>query len=112
MQIESKELDNGVTHVALSGRLDIAGAGAADMKLSVISGSRRKVIVDLSGVTFIGSMGLRVLITAARTIAGKGGKLALLGAQAEVDRALRVSAIDSIIPMLQDMPEALATVGA
>lgn len=112
MRLESRELDNGVTQVSLAGQLDIAGANVIEMKFSVLAGSRKKLIADLSEVTFLGSMGLRVLITCATAIARRGGKMALVTPQGDVEKALKVSAIDTVIPMFPSLPEAVAAVSA
>jgi anti-anti-sigma regulatory factor len=53
MRMEQVELPNDILKIKLQGSLDIAGAGEIDMPFSVISGSRKKVIVDLGQVTFL-----------------------------------------------------------
>src|SRR5436305_1130268 len=60
--MEVEELSGGVTKVRLKGRLDIAGAAEIDLRFNALAGAQRAVIVDLSMVDFLASMGLRTLI--------------------------------------------------
>src|SRR5262245_27142267 len=69
MRMDQVELPSNVLKIGLKGSLDIAGAGEIEMPFSVIAASRKKVIVELSQVTFLASIGIRVLVKAARTIA-------------------------------------------
>ena len=57
MKMEQAELDGGILKVTLGGSLDIAAAQKVDLPFSVIAGHRDKVIVDLTGVDFIASIG-------------------------------------------------------
>jgi anti-sigma B factor antagonist len=110
MPMEVREMDGGVTRVALSGRIDIAGAHAIDMPLSVVAGSRRAVIIDLEKVDFIASMGLRSLVIAAKSINSKRGKCVLLKPNENVTSVLTTSGIDTLIPIYLDETEAIAAV--
>ncbi len=47
MQISTEELDGGITKVALDGRMDIQGAAAVDMKMNLVAGSSKKLLIDL-----------------------------------------------------------------
>ena len=66
MAFSTEELAGGVTKVVLDGRLDIEGAAAVDLKMNVIAGSEKAVLIDLQNVSFLGSMGLRALVAPAR----------------------------------------------
>jgi hypothetical protein len=59
MEIATEELTGGITRVILAGSLDIAGAAAIDLRMNVIAGANRTVLVDLRQVSFIGSMGAK-----------------------------------------------------
>jgi anti-sigma B factor antagonist len=99
-----------VTRVRLDGRLDAAGADAVGVKLTAaVVAPGRDVVVDLAGVTFVASLGLRLLISLARGVAGKGRHLALYGAQPLVQDVLDGAAIDQIVPVVPTEAEALAT---
>jgi anti-anti-sigma factor len=63
-------------------------------------------MVDLAGVSFIASMGLRLLISAARTLHVKGRQMVLFGATGPVREVLEQAAIDQIIPLVDSEAQA------
>lgn len=108
MQLSMEELAGGITKVVLDGRLDIEGAQAIDLKMNVIGGSKKAVLVDLQKVSFIGSMGLRALVAPARAIKGRGGKMVLFAPTELVESVLKASSIDTMIPIHHEFRNALA----
>jgi len=108
MQISTEELADGVTRIALDGRLDIAGASAVDLKMNVAAGSANKLLIDLKNVTFLGSMGLRSIVLPARAVHSRGGKVVLFAPGEMVESVLKTSGIDSILPIYHDLAAALA----
>jgi anti-anti-sigma factor len=81
MPISTEDLEGGITKVSLEGRLDNEGAAAVDMRMNVIAGTKKAVIVAMEEVSFLGSMGLRALIAPARAIKGCGGKMVIFWTQ-------------------------------
>jgi anti-anti-sigma factor len=112
MEMNVEELDGGVTLAVLRGRLDVAGAGTIELKFNATAGARRALIVDLSGVNFIASMGMRLLLIAGKTSAAKGGKMALLAPPPEVASVLRTAGVDTVIPICGARDAAIAVVVA
>lgn len=109
MKLTAEEIDGGITRVVLEGRLDIEGAAAVDLRMNVIAGSAKQLLVDLSGVTFLGSMGLRSIVVPAQVVKRRGGKTVLFNPTEMVEEVLRASNISSLIPVSHDMEAALAT---
>ena len=112
MDMGLEELEGAVTLAVLRGKLDIAGTAAIDLKFNAAAGARRALIVDLSAVTFISSIGIRLLLIAGRTVAANGGKMALLGPTVDVSGVLRTARIDGIVPICADRAAALAAVAS
>jgi anti-anti-sigma factor len=108
MQISMEELEGGITKVILDGRLDIAGAQAIDLKMNVIAGTKKAVLVDMQKVTFLGSMGLRTLVVPAQAIRGRGGKIVLFAPNEMVESVLKSSAIHTLIPIHHEFQSAVA----
>jgi len=104
----TEELDGGVTKVILDGRMDIQGAESIDLKLSAIAGSKKFVLLDLQKVSFIGSMGLRSLFRMARTINSRGGKVVLFGPDELVEKVLKVSGLNALVPIHHELQTAIA----
>jgi len=111
MQLVVEELANGVTKAVLSGRMDIEGAQAVDMRFNVIAGAKKAVVVDMSGVSFIASMGLRTLMVAARAISNRGGRMAIAAAQPNVLKVLTSSGADEVIVIADSLESAIVAVG-
>jgi anti-anti-sigma factor len=110
MDMQVEELDGGVTNVVLRGRLDTVGAGIIDLKFNVIAGSKRAIIVDLSGVDFLASLGIRVLVMGAKAVRNKGGKVVLFSPGENVSSVLKTAGIDQLIPVMFDRSAAIAAV--
>jgi anti-sigma B factor antagonist len=110
MEMQVEELDNGVTNVVLRGRLDTVGAGVIDLKFNVIAGSKRAIVVDLSEVDFLASLGIRVLVIGAKAVKNKGGKIVLLSPDENVHSVLKTAGIEQLIPVLFDRDAAIAAV--
>jgi anti-sigma B factor antagonist len=110
MEMTTEELDKGVTKIDLNGRLDVVSTGQIELRFSAIAGARRAVIVDLSQVTFLASMGMRMLLIGAKTMASKGGKMVLLAPVAEVAAVLKTARLDSLIPIYDQRDAAFAAV--
>ncbi|HEX4643085.1 MAG TPA: STAS domain-containing protein [Candidatus Acidoferrales bacterium] len=108
MPISTEELEGGITRVILDGRLDIEGAAAIDMRMNVIAGTKKLVIVDLAQVSFLGSMGLRALVAPARAIKGRGGKMVIFSPTETVEKVLKTSGVDTIIPIHHQLQSAIA----
>ena len=64
-----------------------------------------RVIVDLSGVCFIGSLGVHVLLDAAR-VRRRGGSLSLVSPEPIVARMLSLTGAGELIPVYPDLAEA------
>ena len=60
--MDVEEASGGIAFVILRGRLDTAGANDIDLKFNAIAGARRAVVVGLSQVDFLASLGIRVLV--------------------------------------------------
>jgi len=108
MQMATEELAGGVTKVVLDGRMDIEGAQAVDLKMNVIAGSRKFVLVDMQKVSFLGSMGLRTIFSVVRAVKGRGGKIVLLGPDELVEKVLKTSGVDALVPIHKELQSAMA----
>jgi anti-anti-sigma factor len=108
MEMNVQELEGGVTLITLRGRLDLHGVNAIEPKFNTVAGSRNAVLVDLSGVTYIASMGMRMLLLGGKTIMTRRGKMALLAPSADLSAVLRTAGVDTAIPIHATRAEALS----
>lgn len=110
MPIVIEKIDGKVVKVILSGRIDIAGALEIDMPMSVVAGANNAVVIDLSSVEFIASLGLRSIVLGAKAIINRNGKVVLLSPQQLVEEVITVSGINDLIPIYHDEAAAIAAV--
>jgi anti-anti-sigma factor len=109
--IEAGPIVDGITRIRLEGRLDIAGAEDVDLRFTgICSTVVRGAVVDLSGVTFLASMGIRTLISNAKALERRGAAMALFVPSRVVIEVLTSVGIDRRIPVLDTLDAALDTV--
>ena len=107
MELQYSELDQNIRLIKLVGKLDIAGANAIDVKLAgYCSGESPRVLVDLSGVNYIASIGIRTLTTNAKSLLTRGGKMVLLNPTPDVKSVLELTGIPAIIPIYENFESA------
>ena len=77
MQIAEARVD-GIVAVAPAGRIDTTTAPALEQHLlRLLTGGERRIVVDFSGVDYISSAGLRVMLVLARRVRDANGQLGL-----------------------------------
>ncbi|MDX6679361.1 MAG: hypothetical protein QOE31_3413 [Solirubrobacteraceae bacterium] len=91
---------NGEVHtLSLDGEFDLVNAPRVERELRSIEATDAGVIlVDLAGVTFIDSTGIRVLIIAAAR-SRRDNRLVLAGASPGVLRVLRMAGVAQLLPL-------------
>ncbi len=108
MELETAEAGDAATKIILRGRLDVAGVDRIETRFTALSAAAgRNTLVDLSGVSFIASMGIRMLIAAARGMQLKKRKMVVFGAQPLVKEVLDTVNLSAMIPVVADEAEAL-----
>ncbi|HET9172907.1 MAG TPA: STAS domain-containing protein [Actinospica sp.] len=105
------EVRRGVTVLFVSGEVDLAGSPHLERALAEAAGPGAPLVVDLTGVEFIDSAGLRALTQAELTVARLGGRLLIVPSPA----AARVFEITSLVDAFErraDLDAALDEVAA
>lgn len=98
--------DRGVT-IRLSGELDVAGCPAIDEALLLIEGEGPgRLAIDLRGLRFIDSSGLRVIVGAHQRAVGAGRELSVLIGEGTVARAMALTKLDEVLPLEMATPAA------
>ena len=78
MEIEFETVD-GITVVTLFGELDSRTAPLVQDKLLDLPSPQARVLLEMSGVNYISSAGLRALLMLYRRMASSDGRVALVG---------------------------------
>ena len=97
--------------LALNGRLDTLSAPGVEAAFDAhIEAGSTRLILNMNNVHFINSAGLRVLLTMAKKIARKNGKLVFCSVPPEVWSVFDIGGLLSIFPVAADEPAARAMV--
>jgi len=111
VNINEEQLNGGVVKINLSGRMDIEGVGLIDTKFADMTAApRMSIVVDMSGVPYMSSIGIRALLMNAKPVSRRGGKFVLLSPQPDVKMVLETSGISQLISICSNLDEALAKV--
>jgi anti-sigma B factor antagonist len=108
LEVQSRQVDNGVTVVAPTGRLDVAGAPALKDAISeAVKNGQPRVVLDMEGVSFVDSTGLGSVIAALKQIRGSQGDLRLAAPNQQVRVVLELTTLDRVFPYYSTVEEAL-----
>jgi stage II sporulation protein AA (anti-sigma F factor antagonist) len=109
MDISISDFGGAAKRVTLTGKLDIAGAQKIELPLATLAGTRGNLVIDLAGVDFIASIGIRQLVMAAKAVARGAGRFVLLAPTSAVTEALETSGLVDLLPIVRSEDEARAT---
>ncbi len=84
--------------ISVSGRIDTVTAPEFDAGLKF--GDSTRVLLDLENVPYMSSAGLRVLLTAHKTMLGRGGELRISGVQPPVREVLDITGFSDILNLI------------
>lgn len=102
MKIECTSKDD-FTLVALDGRLDVEGVQQVGDAFSFqVTVGRKPAVVDCSRLSFVASLGIGLLVTAAKALSRSGHKLVLLRPSPAVEETLRTAGIHHLMPIVHD----------
>ncbi len=108
MQI-SEARERGAVVVALAGRVDSTTSAALEAHLTGLTeGGERRLVVDFSGVEYISSVGLRVLMVAAKQMREQQARLLVAALQGVVAEIFAISRFDRILSVTATLDDALA----
>ena len=109
MELEIKNQSDQITHLALRGRLDAAGVDEVELRFTSYTVPRAKpLLLDMSEVTFVASLGLRMLLTVAKALDRRGAKTVLLSPQPALREVLSLSGFDQLMPVHDNQETAMA----
>lgn len=111
MELNATHQDN-VAVVSPRGRIDHLNAEAFGKALAPhldqCHGGGVQLLLDLSGLEYISSAGLRVLMLASKKVAPAGGRIAVAAPQPLVREILGISRFDLVFPVYSGLAQGLA----
>jgi anti-anti-sigma factor len=108
MSARFQDIGDDLRRITVSGRLDMEGTDSVSARLMELAQEPKKgVVVDLSGVRFLASIGIRALVASAKAVQQRGGKMVLVAASgSSVHMSLMATGIDELIPVFTDVAAA------
>jgi len=108
MSISYEDVASDFRRIVISGRLDMPGTDSVAAQLTELTAAPKKaVVVDLSQLKFLASIGIRALVASAKEVQKRGGKMALVVNQAStVMMSLDATGVDQLIPVFTDVAAA------
>ncbi len=77
--------------VTLAGRLDTHTYQSLDDKLApLLAGEAKSLVLDLAGLDYISSAGIRSIFKARKALAARGGKVLVVNPQAQIQKVFDV----------------------
>lgn len=84
--------------IQLDGRLDATNCSVfEDGALAQIANGRRRLLLDLSQLQYVSSIGLRTILLVAKRMKAEGGRLALCSLNPQVSEVFVISGFASIL---------------
>jgi anti-anti-sigma factor len=90
--------DGDATVVALSGELDFANVGQVQARLAELRDEREPTLLDLDGLTFMDSTGIRLVLTACEDAQRAGWRFRLTRGSDRVQRVLEAAQVIDRLP--------------
>src|SRR5438309_11255044 len=85
LEVQARQTDAGVTVLAPSGRLDVAGAPALkDAVSEAVKNGQPRLVIDMEGVSFVDSSGLGSVVAALKQVRSSKGELSLAAPNQQV----------------------------
>ena len=83
-----------------------------DALTSVLAHGMPRIVVDLSGVNFMSSAGIGVLMGVRRVLSDAGGSVVLASAHGQVAQVLSMTGVAEVIPVTASVADAVAALGS
>jgi anti-sigma B factor antagonist len=94
---------DGVCVIKVLGELDVVTSRQLDDALEQTRKTHRQIVLDLSGVDFMDTSSLAVIVGHWKSLEGAGGSLALAGARYQSTKSLWITGLADRIPLYQSV---------
>jgi len=110
-ELSEEDAEGGVRVICVRGEIHLTTAPRfAEHLTAAIESGKTAIVVDMTGVEFIDSTGLSVLLNGLRLIGQRRGRLALVCTNPTVLRLFEVTSLDHTFDIVDDRPKAIAHV--
>ena len=108
MFISHTDVGDSLRTIVITGRRDIPGTESVAGELEKLAAAPKKgVVVDLSSLKFLASIGIRALFKSAKVVKERGGRMVLVvGTNSTVVMSLEATGVNDLIPVFKSSVEA------
>lgn len=109
VQVDTRD---GVQDISLAGRLDSKQATSVEPTLSqaISGGASGGTVINLAGMEYISSAGLRLILVMAKTVQKAGGRIALYGLPSHIREVFEISGFLTILTVRDTREDAVLAV--
>jgi anti-sigma B factor antagonist len=113
MKVTRRQIE-GVTVLDLSGRINLGEGGVIlrEAIQDVLAKGDKKILLNMSDVTYIDSSGLGELVTAFTSVRNRGGELKLLNLTKKVHDLLQITKLYTVFDIKDDESAAISAFAA
>ena len=108
MSVSFQDVGTNLRRITIFGRLDQEGIDSVSAQImELVAAPKKGVVISLTAVRFLASVGIRTLVASAKAVQQRGGKLVLVVASgSSVAMSLEATGVDSLIPVFTNGEEA------
>ena len=92
-----KKLNGDTCTVSLEGKVDMTTSFQLEDELTPLIGSVKEIVLDLAGLVYISSAGLRVLVATQKKMKAAAGKVVIRNLQTSVMEIFTVTGMDQVL---------------
>ena len=108
MKIETRQVDD-VLVVDLGGRLDTETSGdVSDRMVEIAQGDTKQIVLNLNGLEYVSSAGLRVILRTSKLLQAANGELKICHANDIVKQVLEISGFDTLLKIYESEKDAVS----
>ena len=110
MRIQQTPIDRDIMLIQVTGRLSL-GRDCEDMEWAVdalIRENRKKVVLDLSELNYVDSMGVGILVMCSGKMTRAGGELRMASLQPRIAELMKITKLDQIFLLYPTAAAAIA----
>jgi anti-sigma B factor antagonist len=100
-KIQTKHLQPDIVVLEITGRITL-GNDCKEVEWTtnkLVQENKKKIIIDLAGVSHIDSTGIGIIVMAAGQMKKAGGELRVAGANEHVENLLKMTNVHQIVPL-------------
>jgi anti-sigma B factor antagonist len=113
VRFDVQEIGPTANRIVVTGRLDSTTVGGVETQFTAaVAATGRSAVVDMRGLEFLSSLGIRLMLSVARVVSRRGGRMVLFGTRPMVAEVLVAMSLDEVLPMVATEADAVARLGA